>query len=136
MFLNVSKIASAVARKVNVDVYNSPTAPGLEMGDFYLRQQARDVVLYCFDCGKAQASPKSDRLIARFVSTKRAVCHVELNADFLDMCELIVPSAFGLTMQYRNGFTFFRAVQVADVGGLVDVLAKAYLADGMIRRKK
>lgn len=121
----IEKLTAALALKLRVDAYPDPDAPGLEAGDLYVKVLTRDVSLYLFDCGEGRPNPPKDTRVATFIGTKRALFHLELNADFLPMTELVSPAALGLTMLYRNGHTFFRGVQVDDVPAIIDVLTSA-----------
>jgi hypothetical protein len=127
-------VSDRLAERRRVDCYDHPEHAGLEPGDLYLNAGKRDVRLYVFDHDGDVAHPHLDTRIGTFVGTKRALFHFELNANFTPMTQLVVPSAYGLRMQYRNEHTFFRSITTENVLGLIDVLELAMDAK-LIRRK-
>lgn len=128
--IEIRHVAKEIARRLRVDGYDHAECPGLEPGDLYLQEQKRDVGLYVFEHG----NPRKDQRIGTFVGTKRALFHFELNAEFLPMADLLSPAKLGLTMQYRNDHTFFRAVTIEQVPGIVAAVCAAVWA-GLIREK-
>ena len=134
--VEAEKVALAIARMRRVDCYDSSHAAGLERNDFYLHQQSRDVVLYMWD-NETRVGPelRADTLVCRFIKTEQAMFHLELNADYLPVCDLVSPSHLGITLQYRNECVFVRCVSAEALPGVL-VLIDAVIEAGLIRRKR